>query len=718
MPDKYVVAVSAEDDDAKSVEQRYEEEYLEQARERFKHVAEAEMQFRTDFASDLAFYSGDQWPDGIEKQRELDGRPCLTINRLPGLVHAVSNEIRQNKPAPKVSPVDDKGDPKTAEILQGLIRHIETQSNAPAVRSYASFYSITAGRGFYRIVAEYVPGSFDQELYIRRVKNPACVYFDPDCQEPDYSDAKYCFIVEDISEDEFKDQYPDIEPSSAEEFRSIGDDDWHPDGKIRIAEYFCVHMIDEPIVQLADGSVMPLEQVPPGAPVVAQRTEKKRIIKWSKIDGARILEEREWPGQYIPVIVIMGEEYVGGEGETQMVGMVRGAKDPQRMLNYWESAKTELIALAPKSPYIAAEGQLENHETEWSQANVKNYAALTYKAKEVGGNLVPPPQRQQYEPPIQSISMAEGGAVDHLKATTGVYDPSLGNRSNETSGIAIRQRLQQGSTSNYHFIDNVASAVTFEARILVDLIPKIYDRPGRVVRILGENGSEQRVTLNQRAMDKGGMQYLYDLNTGRYDVVVEVGPSYATKRQESVESMTAFAQAAPQLVPQYADLYVKAMDWPLSQEISERVRPPGVAGDDEPQIPPQAAMQMQQLQQQNQELQAQLQQAVQAIQAKQVENQSREKIALMDNQTRLQIAQVQAGLKQADIGSSHTLKTTDHTLKAADIQSKEDIAVLDNQTKRDIALMQAQVKATEDQLWASVQLDKQEQKPLDQFDSE
>lgn len=714
MSDNFVYASPSlePDDDASSAETRYRKEYLAKARERFQHVVEAEATYREAFRDDLAFYSGDQWPDNIERQREMEGRPCLTINRLPGLVHAVSNEIRQNKPAPKVSPVDDQGDPKTAEILQGLIRHIEAQSNAPAVRSYASFYSITAGRGFYRIVAEYAPGSFDQELYLRRIKNQSSVYFGPS-NEPDYSDAKYAFVIDDLEEDEFEELYPDLEPSSAEDFRTSDDDIWHPDGKVRIAEYWCVHEIDEPIVQLADGSVMPLEQAPEGAQIIAQRTEKKRIIRWSKIDGARILEERDWPGRYIPIIPIMGEEY-NCNGETQMVGMVRGAKDPQRMLNYWESAKTEMIALAPKSPYIIAEGQLENHETEWQQANTKNFAALTYKPREVGGVMVPPPQRQQFEPPIQAISMAEGGAVDHLKATTGVYDPSLGNRSNETSGIAIRQRLMQGSTANFHFIDNVASAVTYEARILVDLIPKIYDRPGRVVRILGEDGTEQRVSLNQPAVDKGGMQYLYDLHVGRYDVVVEVGPSHATKRQESVESMTAFAQAAPQLVPQYADLYVKAMDWPGAKEISERVRPPGIAGDDEPQIPPQAAMQMQQLQQQNQELQAQLQQAVQMIQAKQVENQSREKIAAMDAQTRLEIARLQA---QAGLMKTQTDISSSETLKFADISSKEDISAEDNRTKQEIALLNARVKAAGDQLKATVQMNGQEKKSLESFES-
>jgi hypothetical protein len=722
MPDNYVVAVSSReaDDDAKSVEQRYEEEFLAKARDRFKQVSEAETEYRELALEDLNFYDGDQWPDKIERQRADEGRPCLTINRLPGLVHAVSNEIRQQKPAPQISPVDDKGDIETADVYMGIMRHIERQSNAPAVRSYAGFYSIVTGRSYYRVIAEYPDElSFDQELYIRRIPNPFTVYMDDNCREPDCCDAKFCFIIEDLTEDAFKEQFPDAEVSSLEDFRSIGDNSpLYGDGnKIRVAEYFTVDEVEEPIVMLQDGSVMPIEQVPEGAPIAHQRMTKRKVVTWSKISGAEILKQEKWPGYYIPVVRVVGEEY-NVDGKTKYVGMVRGAKDPQRMLNYWESAKTELIALAPKSPYIAAEGQLENHETEWSQANVKNYAALTYKPREVGGQLIPAPQRQQYEPPIQAISAAEGGAVDHLKATTGVYDPSLGNRSNETSGIAIRQRLSQGNTANYHFADQLAISINYEGKVLVDLIPKIYDRPGRVMRIIGEDDTEREVTLNQQKPDKNGVMRLYDLGAGRYDLAVDMGPSHETKRQESVESMTAFAQAAPQLLPAYADLYVKAMDWPGAQQIAERVRPPGVADEDGPQIPPQAMQQMQQLQQQNQELQAQLQQAVQMIQAKQVENQSREKIAMMDNQTRLQIAQVQAGLKQADIGSSHTLKTTEHTLKAADIQSREDISAADNRTKEEIALLNARVKAAGDQLKATVQLNGQEKKSLEQFDNE
>ena len=669
------IVIAVEDDDAKSARKQYEEDFLTTARERFKQVAEAESEIRQLFLEDVKFFDGEQWPAEIRQAREKPGsmRPCLTLNRLPQIIHSVSNEIRQNKPAAKVSPVDDSGDPKTAEVMQGIIRYIERLSNAPAVRSYASLYSIITGRSYYRIITDYTPGSrfWDQDIYIRRILNPMTVYMDPECREPDCSDARYCFIVHDMSEERFRAEYPDAEVSSAEEFRSTGDGSplWQSGSDVRVVEYFSVDTVPDP------GSPKP-----------------RRVVTWSKITAAEILMQQEWPGYCIPVVRVVGEEY-DVDGKRKYVGMVRNAKDAQRMINYWESAKTEMIALAPKAPFLVAEGQIENHEQEWANANTATYAYLQYRAKEVGGTLVPAPSRQSFEPPIQAISVAQGGAVDNLKATTGVYDPSLGNRSNETSGIAIRQRLMQGSTANYHYIDNLQTAITYEAKCLIDLIPKIYDRPGRVLRIIGEDDTQEDVTLNQRHMDKSGIERWYQLDAGRYDVAVDIGPSYQTKRQESAESMQAFAQAAPQLLPQYADLFVQAMDWPMADEIAKRVRPPGV-GDDE-QIPPQAAMQLQQMQQALQEKDQMIQQMQQIIMGKQVESQSREKIAQMDNQTRFAIAQLQAqsgmATKQADLSSNEELKY-------ADISSKEMISDEDNETKRQIALLNAQVKGTGDQL--------------------
>jgi hypothetical protein len=663
MPD-YVTATGVSRADP--VTKTDDDDYLATARERFTRCQESESEYRRDALSDLSFYDGDQWPSDVAGTRRADHRPCIVVNRLPQFVHQVSNSIRQQKPSPKVSPVDETGDPKTAEVIQGLIRHIEQQSNASAVRSYAAFYQIVCGRGYYRILTKYPdPWAMDQEIFISRIKNPASVYYDPSAQEPDYSDAQYCFIVEDLTEDEFKSQYPDKELSSAEDYRSTGDGDpgWRRDGGVRVAEYF--HMETEPveIAMLQDGSVVEVENVPPELKGLIKQTRTADMprVRWCKFDGSQKLEESTWPGRYIPVIPVLGEEY-DIDGKTKLVGMVRHARDPQRMLNYWESAKTETIALAPRVPWVVAEGQIENHEQEWAQSNVRNFAYLQYRPKSVGQELAPPPQRQVYEPPVQAITMAESQAVDHLKAATGIYDASLGNRSNETSGIGIRQRQLQGDTANYHYMDNLATAVTHETRILVDLIPKVYNRPGRVARILGEDGSRKAVTLNQQ-FNEGGALKIYDLNAGRYDVVAEIGPSYATKRDESAEGMMAFAQAAPELVPRYADLLVQAQSWPMADEIAARIRPPDVpAPGEEGQLPPQAQQAIGQLQQQNQQLTMVLEQLQQIIQGKQVEAASKE---------RMQSQQIASDERIAAQKDQVTLVG-----KAVEVDSRDSIALL------------------------------------------
>lgn len=680
----YATALRAgEEPELRPEEPETDEEYLALARQRFQRCMEAESEIRRVMLNDLEFYDGQQWPESVRTQREADNRPCLVINRLPQFVHQVTNNIRSQKPSPKVAPVDDTGDPEVAEVLQGLIRHIEQQSNASAVRSYAAWYAVVTGRGYYRVLTDYPdPYSMDQEIFIRRIKNPQTVYMDPSAQEPDYSDAQFAFVVEDLTEEEFKAQYPGRPLASAEDYRSVGDGDpgWRRNGGVRVAEYF--HVDTEPIeiALLQDGTVIPVEQVPQELSqlIVEQRTAQMPMVSWCKIDGSQKLESGVWPGRYIPIIPVLGEEF-DIDGKTQLVGLVRNAKDPQRMLNYWESAKTESIALAPRVPWLVAEGQIENHEQEWAAANTRNFAFLTYKPRSVGQDAVPPPQRQVYEPPVQAITAAEMQAVDHLKATTSVYDASLGNRSNETTGIAIRQRQLQGDTANFHFLDNLATAVTFETKVLVDLIPKIYNRPGRVARILGEDGSRKSVILNQE-FDEGGAMRIYDLQAGRYDVVAEIGPSYATKREESAEGMLGFAQVAPELVPRYADLYVQAQDWPLSNEIANRVRPPDVPppGGDSP-IPPVAQQQIGQLQQQLQESQALTQQLIGIIQGKQVEAASKE---------RMQTQQIASDERIAAQKNQTTLVS-----KAAEVDSGDSIALLMAEVKHlELRLQEIQAK--------------------------
>lgn len=615
------------------------------ARERFTAAAENENRIRVDALEDLRFRAGDQWDEAIAKQRAVDQRPCLTINRLPQFIRQITNDQRQNRPAIEVSPVDDGGDVDTAKIIQGVIRHIEQDSNADAAYDTAFMSAVTHGFGYFRLVTEYeAPDSFDQCIKFKRVRNPFTVYMDPSYQEADGSDAGWGFVVEDYSKDEYKAKWPKSKLAGMSDWSSTGDSpaDWVTKDGCRIAEYFYKEYKQRTLVKLSNGVVDFKDELPSveelakdNLTIIAERDVPHPVVKWCIINGIEILETTEWLGRWIPIIPVLGDE-LDIDGEKKLEGIVRHAKDPQRMYNYWASAETETIALAPRAPYIGAEGQFEGKEEQWRQANVKNFAYLEYKPKTLNGDALPPPQRNTYEPPVQAITQARMQANDDLKATTGIYDPSLGNRSNERSGKAILARQNQAHVGNFHFVDNLARAIKYAGRQLVDLIPRVYDTP-RVLRIIGDDGAPSTVKVNQKPSDG---QPLYDLTVGRYDVVVSSGPSYATKRQQAVEAMLDLSQSYPAIVQLAGDLMVKNMDWPGAREISERLRkalPPGVAepkpGEQGQAIPPQVQQQMEQMGQMVDALTQQLNAAKDELQSKSNEIASKERIAVAEIQS-------------------------------------------------------------------------------------
>lgn len=621
---------------------------LETARERFRLAEEAEDHIRDEALDDLKFRAGEQWPDDIENARKLEKRPCLTINRLPQFIRQVTNDQRQNRPAIQVNPVDDQGDPETAEILQGLVRHIEHNSSADIAYDTAFEHAVTMGFGYFRVITNYVdPMSFDQEILIKRIKNPFTVYFDPTCQEPDYSDAGWAFIVDELTEGNYKEQYPDSELASLNDWVSIGDHapGWLSKNGVRIAEYFVIEQKRKTIVLLSDKSVIPKDKLPETLPedltIVAERETLVPVVKWYKINGIEVLEETEWVGKWIPIVPVLGDE-IEVDGKRELCGLVRFAKDPQRMYNYWATAETEMIALAPKAPWVMAEGQDEGYERQWDTANTKNYSRLVYKPKSLNGEALPPPSRNYAEPPVQAITQARLQSSDDLKATTGIYDASLGARGNETSGKAILARQREGDVANFHYIDNLTRAIRHLGRILVDLIPRIYDAP-RVLRIIGEDGSQKTVQVNQPVQEQG-VEKIYDLTTGKYDVIVSVGPSYTSKRQEAVESMMQLTQNYPKLAEIAGDLLVKNMDWPGAKEIAERIRktlPPGMAEQENEQddgktpMPPEMQAQFQQMQQMIEQLTQALNQAQDKLEGKEMELESKERIAFAQMQVDL-----------------------------------------------------------------------------------
>jgi len=622
--------------------------FLELARARFALAVDAEKSIRREALEDLKFRAGVQWPEDIRMQRDLEKRPCLTINRLPQFLRQVTNEIRQNRPAIQINPVDDDADVATAEVFQGVIRHIEVASDADVAYDTAAEHAATFGFGYFRVITDYVgQESFDQQVKIERIKNAFSVYFDPNCQRPDYSDARFCFVVEDVDAKDFREMFPESEMAGLQDFGGVGDKapGWISDKSVRIAEYFHLEYESAKLVQLTDGTVMSAEDVPPGGVVVRQRTVEIPRVRWAKINGAEVLEEREWPGRFIPIVPVLGDEIVM-EGERMLYGLVRFARDPQRMYNYWATAETEMIALAPKAPFIGAAGQFEGYEQKWATANNRNYPYLEYKPTSLAGNPLPPPQRQQYEPPIQAISTARMQSAEDLKATTGIYDASLGARSNEQSGKAILARQREGDVANFHYADNLARAIKHLGRILLDLIPKIYDAP-RVLRIIGKEDQERVVAINQPIVEKG-VERIYDLSVGQYDVTVTVGPSYSTKRQEAVQSMMQLSQAYPPLMQVAGDLMVKNMDWPGAHEISERLKktlPPNLAeADDDGQqpLPPQVQQQMAQMAEQNQQLIQELDKLSDVVRTKKMEIDSKERIAAL--QVQMELVKTEANL--------------------------------------------------------------------------
>lgn len=652
---------SAPDEDQKAADQKAsDEKILELARKRFRLAEEAENDQRIEELEDLRFRAGDQWPVEIKNQRTQDKRPCHTINRLPQFIQQITNEQRQNRPAAKIGPLDNDADADTAKVYQGLVRHIEHDSNADAAYDTAFDGAVGKGRGFWRLLTDYIdPTSFEQEILIKRILNSFSVYMDPSFKESDGSDMKWCFITEDMTEEDYRALYPDSDLTSLADWQSIGDKapDWIRGKSVRLSEYFYIDFKEIDVVLLSDGHSMPKKdfeamQSPKGITVKDERKSQVPTVKWCKINGMEILERRELPGsgKWIPVIPAFGNE-LDIDGKRIFEGIIRHAKDPQRQYNFWTSAQTEMIALAPRAPFIGYEGQFEGHEAEWETANIRNHAYLQVKPTTIAGQPAPLPQRNSYEAPVQAITASKMQSADDLKATTGIYDASLGNRSNEQSGIAIRNRTIQSQTGNFHFIDNLGRAIRHSTRIMVDWIPDVYDT-ARTIRIIGEDGQEEIVAINQM-FEKNGQQKIHRMEIGKYGVDVEVGPSFATRRQEAEQSMLDLIKVYPQAGQFIGDLLVKNMDIPGAKEIAERLRkmlPPGIADDPNAKkmpVPPEVQQQMQKMGQMIDQLTQHLQQTTHVLETNKLELESRERIEMAKLEVQTKIAMVKLDSQEA-----------------------------------------------------------------------
>ena len=625
----------------------------------FWHLSnDADSANRAEALQDIKFAAGDQWPVEIQNSRNVEARPCLTINKIDAYIRQVTNQQRMQRPRIKVQPVNNLADYKIAQVIEGMTRHIEVNSNADTAYDTAFDYAVRMGWGYWRINTRYVSeSSFDQEIYIDTIDNPFTVYFDPNSVLPDGSDAEKCLITTVMDKKIFREYYPDADDGANFTQRSTGDDtaSWVTKEDIRIAEYFHVERERAKLYQLSDNTVHFadsdnfFEKVEAmGLSVVDERDTFRKAVKWCKMTAMEILEEKTWAGKYIPVVPCYGAQVIVDD-RRKRYGLVRFAKDPQRMYNFWRTSMTESVALAPKAKWLLAEGQDEGHENEWALANIKSSPVLRYKQKDIEGVPAPVPQRLQPEAPPAGIMEAAGAISADLQMVLGILDPNQ-LPSGNISGKALAGQQSQVDLSNFHFYDNMTRSIRHTGKIILDLIPYIYDT-NRVMRIIGSDGQPDMTTINEKT-EVG--KVLNDVTVGEYDVVMDTGPGFQTKRQQAVEAMMPLLTGNEQLFNIAGDLVFRNMDFPGADVIADRLASmnPMAQVDEKSDVPPQVQMELANNKKQMQEMQQQLQAAQLEInnrgQVAQIREEGATKRKLMDVTARAHNTETMAEVRVND----------------------------------------------------------------------
>jgi len=645
---------------------------INKAIEFWRLVNDADSTNRAEALQDIKFAAGDQWPVEIQNSRNVEARPCLTINKIDSYIRQVTNQQRMQRPRIKVHPVNNLADYKIAQVIEGMTRHIEVNSNADTAYDTAFDYAVRMGWGYWRINTRYTSeDSFDQEIYIDTIDNPFTVYFDPNSILPDGSDAERCLITTVLDKKVFKDYYPDADDGANFTQRSTGDDraSWITKEDIRIAEFFYIERERAKLYLLSDGtrqfadSERFFERVEAaGLTVVDERESFRKAVKWVKMTAIEILEEKTWAGKYIPVVPCYGAQVIVDD-KRKKYGLVRFAKDPQRMYNFWRTSMTESVALAPKAKWLLAEGQDEGHENEWALANIKSSPVLRYKQKDIEGVPAPVPTRLQPEPPPAGIMEAAAAISADLQMVLGIMDPNQ-LPSGNISGKALQGQQNQVDLSNFHFYDNMTRSIRHTGKILLDLIPKIYDT-ARVMRIIGSDGQPDMTEINQK--NEVG-EVLNDVTVGEYDVVMDTGPGFQSKRQQAVEAMMPLLTGNAELFNVAGDLVFRNMDFPGADVIADRLAAmnPMANIDEKSDIPPEVQMRLAQAQKQVQDMQQQLQAAMLEINNRGQVAQIREEGA-----TKRKLMEVTA--KAHNTETMAEVKVNDQNTRAITSQNKTEI---------------------------------------------
>ena len=673
-------------DDKKSV--------VEDAKDRYELAKSAYGPTRVLSIADTQFAMGDsdngwQWPEDIRAQRILDKKVCLTVNATAQHCNQIINNMRQNRPQCRVLPVDNGADKKTAELLAGLIRNIQTSSNADDAHDTAAEHCIYGGEGYWRVVTEYESErSFNQVIRIKPILNPLLVYIDPNAKEMDKSDAEWGFVFEDISKAQCKREYPEIDASSWQE----DPQGWVTNDSIRRAEYFYCEFIPDVSLLVGEEAYVLKSELGKGqyvgldydtlkaqGAILKERKTTIKKWKWCKLLGGHDapLASKDWPGDYLPIVSVIGKE-LNVNGEVVRKGVVRDLKDPARMLNFSYSEAAQTLALQNKVPYIGSAEAVEGYEDIWKNANISNLGMLPYNAYDEQGRALEKPTRQDAAVmPAAQVQMLQL-STEQMRAASGQQNANFGIKSEAASGIGIQRLKAQGEIATFHFPDNQVRGLRYEAKICINLIQKIYDTK-RVVRILGLDGKDSQAVLDPDMEGayaendtQSDIEKIFNPTVGQYDVVIDTGPSYQTQRQEAQVVLNELANKDPGFMQVAGDIFWRSQDVPLSDELAkryEKIVPPELQDKKGiPQVPPELQQKMQEHEQQIQQLSQALEAA--ADEVDKLEGDQAEK------QGELEVKRIEANTKAYDA-------ITKRLQVLGALMAPEEVAQLASETKRE-----------------------------------
>lgn len=696
----------------------HDRDLLREARKRYASGVEADRLNRLRDQEDRKFYTGgdNQWTiDGknIAAERRKEGRPAESYNRLPQFVKQVSGELRQNKPAIKVLPVDGQSDPEMADVYSAIIRHIEGQSNGHRIYAKTGEQAAIGGQGWWRVKADYCDDQgFDQELLLERIPNPLAVVCDPGAREPTRIDMKWGFVTELVPKADFLAEYPNINAADFDDADEMKG--WVEGDFVRVAEYWRKKKVGTKRIyalKSADGQQIVADEetarkslveagmvldkldaeafAQVGLTIAAERTTDVFEVESIMLCGAGELGDwQSWPGKYIPLVRVVGEEIEAGDTVFRH-GIVHHAKAPQVGYNYARNAMMERHGQSTKAPWIATAKQIQNYKGMWETANTKSHAVLIYDPDPAAGG---PPQRTP-PPQLDAAAYQESMiASEDMKATTGIYDSALGAQSNETSGVAISRRDAQSDVATFAYIDNLEDAIETTGRMLIDLIPHYYSEE-RVIRILGEDGEVEKFAEINKIMPDGAKWN--DITRGKYDVVVNTGPAYATRRQEAADNLMKLAQNE-QVAALGSDIIVRALDIPMGDKLADRLKralPPGLDDEVDQERAEQQQGQEPQPSPEQMAMQADMQMQQAKMQAEQQAAQTKMQIQAQEGQAKLQLAQAEAQAqmemmreqKAAEMQLAREQKVAEMQLAREQFEFEKEMALQKVALQRDIA---------------------------------